>query len=228
MRRLTVGVVPARMGSRGFPRKNFAEIEGLPLYLLAVRQASRTCDLTIFTTDIDERTLLTLPESAVLHCRSAINSTDHASMSCVLEELIKAYRLDDVDIVLLQPTSPLRMDADIKDSIDVFLTNDFDIVMSVNETSNTVFKCGTLSDGYFSAMRANSDCFQNRQVLPKVYEPNGAVYVFNSAWFKSNNYSLNADKIGASIMPKERSFDIDTETDYKDILRNMVIKVKND
>ena len=226
MRRLTVGVVPARAGSRGFPKKNFAEIGGLPLYLLAVRQASRTCDLTILTTDIEERTLSTLPKDTALHRRSAINSTDHAPMSSVLEEVIKAFQLNDVHIVLLQPTSPLRMDADIKDSIDVFESNEFDIVMSVNETSNAIFKCGTLSDGYFSAMRANSDCFQNRQVFPKVYKPNGAVYVFNSSWFKTNNYSLNADKIGASIMPRERSFDIDTENDYKDILQNMSIRLK--
>ena len=220
MRRLTVGVVPARKGSRGFPKKNFAEIDGLPLYLLAARQASRTCDFTILTTDIEESTLSTLPKDTLLHRRSAINSTDHAPMSSVLEEVIKAFRLDDVDIVLLQPTSPLRIDADIKESIDVFESNEFDIVMSVNEVSNTIFKCGTLSDGYFNAMRSNSDCFRNRQVLPNVYKPNGAVYVFNSSWFTSNGYSLNANKIGVSIMPRERSFDIDTESDYKDMLQN--------
>ncbi|MDG1108920.1 MAG: acylneuraminate cytidylyltransferase family protein [Burkholderiaceae bacterium] len=226
MPRLTVAVVPARAGSKGFPKKNFAEIGDVPLYLLAVRQASRTCDLTILTTDIEERTLSTLPKDTVVHRRSAINSTDHAPMSSVLEEVIKAFRLNDVDIVLLQPTSPLRIDADIKDSIDVFASMEFDIVMSVNETSNTILKCGTLSDGYFSAIRANSDCFQNRQVLPKVYKPNGAVYVFNSSWFKSNHYSLNAGKIGASIMPRERSLDIDTENDYKNILGNIAAKVE--
>ena len=226
MRHLTVAVVPARAGSKGFPKKNFAEIGDVPLYLLAVRQASRTCDLTILTTDIEERTLSTLPKGTVVHRRSAINSTDHAPMSSVLEEVIKAFRLNDVDIVLLQPTSPLRMDADVKHSMDVFESNQFDIVLSVNETSNAIFKCGTLSDGYFNAMRANSNCFQNRQALPKVYKPNGAVYVFNSSWFKRNDYSLNSDKIGASIMPRERSFDIDTEDDYKVILQSMVNRVE--
>ena len=224
MRSLKIGVIPARAGSKGFPGKNLAPIDGVPLYLLAVRQSSRTCDLTLLSTDIDQGSLPPLPEDTILHRRSAANSMDHTSMSEVLEEIVKSLKPREANIVLLQPTSPLRADIDVISAVSTYETNQFNIVMSVSEVDNTIFKCGTISGGRFNALRQNSDCFRNRQSLPKAYRPNGAVYVFNSSWFIGNNYTLNDENIGTSLMPKERSYDIDTENDYNNILKILQAK----
>jgi N-acylneuraminate cytidylyltransferase len=53
----------------------------------------------------------------------------------------------------------------------------------------------------------------NRQQLPPVYRPNGAVYVFDADWFAANG-SLASRSIGFVEMPEERSLDIDTAEDF--------------
>jgi CMP-N,N'-diacetyllegionaminic acid synthase len=219
MSSLRVGIIPARKGSKGFVGKNLACIEGTPLYLRAVRQSLRLFDVTILTTDIDGDQLQELPMEVNLHKRSAKNSSDTATMSAVLKEVITSCQLDNAEVILLQPTSPLRVDSDIIDAIRIYESNDFDLVMSVSQACNSVLKCGTLINGNFQAIRTNSDCFQNRQSMPTLYKPNGAVYVFNSSWFISNDYSLCTSNIGASIMSIERSYDIDTKQDFENILK---------
>jgi CMP-N,N'-diacetyllegionaminic acid synthase len=57
-------------------------------------------------------------------------------------------------------------------------------------------------------------CFTNRQSLPEVYRPNGAVYVFSADWFLING-GLATHSIGALVMPPEQSQDIDTEADFR-------------
>ena len=56
--------------------------------------------------------------------------------------------------------------------------------------------------------------FTRRQDIPPVYVLNGAVYVASVDWLKVNKTFLTADTI-SYIMPKERSYDIDTELDFR-------------
>ena len=53
----------------------------------------------------------------------------------------------------------------------------------------------------------------NRQSLPEIYIPNGAVYV-TKACFLIENESLYSKQTVGYVMPKERSIDIDTEFDF--------------
>ena len=53
----------------------------------------------------------------------------------------------------------------------------------------------------------------NRQDLPELFRPNGAVYVFNGGWFVENN-GFTSNNIGVVEMPKENSLDIDNQQDF--------------
>lgn len=59
-----------------------------------------------------------------------------------------------------------------------------------------------------------------RQDIPPVYALNGAVYVAESEWLQKTQAFVTQETIGY-IMPKERSIDIDTETDLA--LSNFVL-----
>ncbi|MEO1549591.1 MAG: acylneuraminate cytidylyltransferase family protein, partial [Pseudomonadota bacterium] len=56
-------------------------------------------------------------------------------------------------------------------------------------------------------------CFANRQDLPAVYRPNGAVYVFTTQAFLAAG-AIPSQRMGAVVMPQDRSWDIDTASDF--------------
>jgi N-acylneuraminate cytidylyltransferase len=117
-------------------------------------------------------------------------------------------------VVLLQATSPLRRSADIRGAIDLFATGGYGLVMSVTEADRGVLKWGRLDGHRFVPLSAPEHCFANRQSLPPVVRPNGAVYVFDAARLIGTG-SLAADTVGVVTMPPERSHDIDHLNDFE-------------
>ncbi len=53
-----------------------------------------------------------------------------------------------------------------------------------------------------------------RQKLPKAYQLNGAVYVFRASLLAQEAQSLLVGKLGAVVMPRDRSQDIDDSIDF--------------
>ncbi|MFN3161833.1 MAG: acylneuraminate cytidylyltransferase family protein [Rubinisphaera brasiliensis] len=208
-----VAFVPIRAGSKGLANKNIKPFAGLPLYEHAVRQGMRCCGACIVSTDIDS--VLSAPNSdgRILHRRPAELSGDTTPMDDVLQEAIGSLGLAGKHIVLLQATSPLRSDANILEAIERHRSGEFDLVLSVAEGDRSILKSGLIEDGRFVPVRKPEYCFTNRQSLPGVYRPNGAVYVFSCDRFLENG-GLATDNIGAVVMDASQSHDIDTEADF--------------
>ena len=85
--------------------------------------------------------------------------------------------------------------------------------MSVTTSDRGVLKWGTLVNDKFKPISEAKYCFSNRQLLPEVFKPNGAVYIFDAQWFVKNG-GFVTDKIGALKMSFEDSHDIDTLDDF--------------
>ncbi len=215
-----VAIVPARAGSKGLPRKNIMPVGGAPLYLHAVNQGVRTIGQVLLSTDIDEIDAATLPSGCSLCHRPSELAADDTPMERVIGHLIAERGLAGKTLVLLQATSPLRLDADIHAALELFETRQYDMVLSVVERDRGVLKFGTLEEGRFTAMRAQRFCFYNRQQLPAVHGPNGAVYVFDADRFIDAG-GFPCEKIGAVKMPVERSADVDTLADLHHVERVM-------
>lgn len=208
-----IAFVPIRAGSRGLSNKNIKAFAGLPLYEHAVCQGLRCCAGCIVSTDIES--VLTTPanDGRFIHRRPADLATDTTPMDEVLKEMVTSLDLARKNIVLLQATSPLRSDANILEAVELHRSGEFDLVLSVAEGDRSILKSGLIEDGRFVPVRKPEYCFTNRQSLPGVYRPNGAVFVFSSDWFLANG-GLATDKIGAVIMHTSQSHDIDTEEDF--------------
>ena len=213
-----LAIVPARYGSKGFPEKNLKIIGGQSLFERAVSQGLRTCGRTILTTDISEvrgRMKVEGDSCLITRNRPPKLATDSASMEDVVIDVLSNYDIHERYIILLQPTSPLRTDQDIKRAQESIWLGDFSMLMSVVKRDSSVLKSGLLlSDGEFSPLRSSSDCFTNRQLLPDVVKPNGAIYIFDVSEMRIEQ-SFPVRKIGAYLMPKERSLDIDNEEDFR-------------
>jgi len=205
-------VIPMRAGSRGLPGKNIRPLAGTPLYGHSVNQALLAgAKRILITTNIDA-VIAEPPKGTEVFRRPEDLAQDDTPMAHVLKHLLPEARVQGV-VVLLQPTSPLRLSSDITAAIAHFGQGQFDLVMSVTQADASVLKWGTLSGGRFLPLSDPSYCFANRQTLPQVFRPNGAIYVFEAQWFL-NQGGFETDRIGGFLMPAERSFDIDSDEDF--------------
>ena len=209
-----VAVVPIRAGSKGLPGKNLMSLDGMPLYLRAVHQGLRTVGRAVLSTDITEIDGADLPEGCALCRRPAHLASDDTPMAAVIDHLIVECSLQGATIVLLQATSPLRSDDDIHRAMTLFRDGGHDLVLSVVECDRGVLKYGTMENNTFTAMREQGFCFYNRQQLPPVVGPNGAVFVFEADRFLDMN-GFPMQQTGAIEMPADRSVDIDNLDDLR-------------
>ncbi|MDM7941577.1 MAG: acylneuraminate cytidylyltransferase family protein [Hydrogenophaga sp.] len=207
-------VIPLRAGSKGLPSKNIRPLAGKPLYRHAVDQALQAgASRVVITTDIPEVLWAELPAEVTLVERPSELSGDSVPMAPVLQHALHAADCHGT-VVLLQATSPLRRCSDIDAALAVFAGGYFELVMSVTSADRGVLKWGTLRGNRFQPLSDPAYCFANRQSLPPVVRPNGALYVLNAERFVASG-SFVSERIGVVEMPVERSQDIDSLEDFE-------------
>lgn len=207
-------IIPLRAGSKGLPGKNLRPLAGRPLYRHALDQAlAAGAARIVITTDLTEVLDAPLPPEVVCVPRPAELAGDAVPMAPVLVHALQQAQVQGT-AVLLQATSPLRTPQDIRTALELFATGQYGLVMSVTEADRGVLKWGRLEGQRFVPLSAPEHCFANRQSLPPVVRPNGAVYVFDSARLIATG-SLAADAVGVVTMPAERSHDIDNLNDFE-------------
>ncbi len=207
-------VIPLRGGSKGLPGKNTRLLAGKPLYRHAVDLAlSAGARRVLISTDIPEVLSATLPPAVHTLERPAELCGDEVPMAPVLLHALQSAQVQGT-VLLLQATSPLRQVIDLQAALERLATGAFDLVMSVTEAERGVLKWGQVQpDGRFVPLSSPAHCFANRQSLPPVFKPNGAVYALQAEWFLARG-SFVSERIGSVCMPAERSHDIDTLSDF--------------
>ena len=207
-------VIPLRAGSKGLPGKNTRLLAGKPLYRHAVDAAlAAGAQRVILSTDIAQVLSAVLPPAVDAIQRPPDLCGDAVPMAPVLSHALQEAACAGT-VVLLQATSPLRQAADIHAALGLFATGQHELVMSVTEADRGVLKWGRLDGDRFVPLSDPVHCFANRQSLPPVVRPNGAVYVMNAEWFLKRG-SFMSERIGVVPMSAERSQDIDTLADFE-------------
>jgi CMP-N-acetylneuraminic acid synthetase len=152
-------------------------------------------------------------------------SQDSASSIDVLLHSVEWLETDGYDfdiLVLLHTTAPLREPEDIDNCIELLAEKDCENVFSVTEAQrNPYFNMVEESNGRVIPVKRGD--FGTRQKAPKVYDLNSSIYVWwKEVLKKKKSLYLKGSKI--YVMPKERSVDIDDETDFK--LAKMLMEEK--
>lgn len=213
-----LAVIPARGGSKGVPCKNIRIVAGKPLIAWTVEEArkSKYIDRTIISSDDNE----ILGVAQMLNCdapfvRPAALAQDHVTgIEPVLHALQKINEKFDY-IVLLQPTSPLRIVDDIDGCIKKCLSKNACACVTVCPVDKSPYWMYSFDGrGRLRPIIKQKDTVLLRQKLDDVYALNGAVYVARNDWFIKNKKFISDGTI-AYLMPKARSVDIDTEFDLK-------------
>tara|TARA_B100000686_G_C16777654_1_gene969609 strand:+ start:160 stop:843 length:684 start_codon:yes stop_codon:yes gene_type:complete len=216
-------IIPLRDGSKELPNKNIQELNGKSLYLHAIDLALEANSARIIvTTNIDKVLKSEFDDKIQLLSRPEELCNDSTEMSPVLLHAIEKLEVQGI-VVLLQATSPLRSLEDLKTSLTLFESSGSDIVLTVTPADHSVLKWGELSmDGSFKPLSDMKYVFSNRQSLPSICKPNGAIYVFKAEWLLKNKELKNAKTVSAVEMPVTRSHDIDTMEDL--ILCEKILK----
>jgi N-acylneuraminate cytidylyltransferase len=189
-------------------------LAGRPLYRHAVDLALEAgAARVLISTDIPQVLDAAHPPAVQALHRPAELCADETPMAPVLVHAIGATAIDGA-VVLLQATSPLRALEDIASALERYRSGNFDLVMSVTTADRGVQKWGRIDNDRFVPLSLPQHVFSNRQALPPLVKPNGAIYVFDAQAFVARG-GFPVDRIGAVEMPAERSQDIDTLADFE-------------
>ena len=214
--RTVLGLIPARGGSKGIPRKNLRPLGGRPLlqWTGETALASRYIDRVILSTDDAEIAGVAASLGLdVPFLRPAAAASDTAGatevISHALGELGESYDY----LVYLEPTTPLRLAADIDTCLERLDQTGADFCVSVQRSVQRpewMFYLGPEDEiepavGRFQAGR--------RQDLRECYVLNGAVYAARVEAFRRTGTFLTGATLGY-VMPPERSIDLDEPADF--------------
>jgi CMP-N-acetylneuraminic acid synthetase len=125
-----VGLIPARGGSKGIPRKNLAAVAGRPLIAWTVDAARGARELSRVVVSTDDEEIATAAGLETLW-RPAALADDDTPMLDVVRHAIAELRPE--VLVLLQPTSPLRRAQHIDAAVRLLHESGADSVVSVVE-----------------------------------------------------------------------------------------------
>lgn len=213
-----LAIITARSGSKGVRDKNIKLLNGVPLLSYSINAAvdSGMFDEIMVSTDSEKYADIAKKRGAnVPFFRSDENSGDKSSSWDVVIEVLKNYNEKGTKfdtVCLLQPTSPLRIAADIKNGYSL-LKYPVDSVTAVCEVDHSPLWCMTLEDD------VSLDSFRKtlvdvpRQALRQYYRINGALYI-RKVEYNGDEIMILNNREKAYIMPRERSIDIDTELDF--------------
>ncbi len=215
-----IAIIPARCGSKGLPDKNILPINGKPLLAYTVEAAiqSDCFDVVFVSTDSQQYADIAKKHGAdASFLRSEAIATDSSSTWETVREVITNFKEQgeafDV-ITLLQPTSPLRNSSDIKNAIKLFDEKNANFVESVCEMEHSPLWSNTLDATLSLKDFIKPEHNIRRQLLPKYYRKNGAIFIIKANRLDSLDYLYSSDSF-AYIMPIERSIDIDNLIDMK-------------
>ncbi len=212
-----LALITARGGSKGLPRKNVLLAGGKPLIAWTVDAAISAECVERAVLSSDDHAIMDAARAAgcdVPFCRPAHLASDCAtSIDVVLHALdqLPGYKY----VVLLQPTSPLRVAADIDAAFSLMLERDAPSCVSVCEVDQSPYWMYRVeSDNKLQRLLPELQSITRRQDLPPVYILNGAIYIARIDWLRANKNFVSSETV-AYFMPKERSLDIDTAEDFE-------------
>lgn len=212
-----LGIIPARGGSKGIPKKNIKDLKGKPLIAYTIEAALKS-NLTdvIVSTDCNEIAEISKKYNAKVIMRPANLAEDKTPTLPVLQFVIDSFDKNYDAVMTLQPTSPLRTIEHINESIDLFINDEnVDSLVSVTEVPHNYMpeKLMHFNGKYLTG----NEKVKRRQDIPIMYARNGAA-IYITKVDKINEYIFGG-KILPYFMSKLNSFDIDDIEDWKIVER---------
>lgn len=216
-----LGLVPARGGSRGVPRKNMRSLGGRPLlaYTADAALAATRLDRVVLSTDDSEIAAIGLALGLdVPFMRPAELASDDAPTLPVIQHALDALAAsgDRYDAVcLLQPTTPFRPVGAVDGCVELLETSGADTVISVRAIPNHMHPQWAFladADGFLELATGVGAPPPRRQLLPPAYHRDGAVYVVRRATLEGG--TLFGARVAGCVLTGAPAVNIDEADDW--------------
>lgn len=218
-----LGLIPARGGSQGVPRKNIKLLAGRPLlwYTAQAALAAQRLARTILSTDDEEiaevgrRCGVEVP-----FLRPAELARNDTPTLPVAQHAVRTLEADGDRfdaLCLLQPTNPLRRAADIDACIELLEASDADAVatvLPVPSEFNPHWVYFRDEDGLLRLSTGEATPLPRRQELPPAFHREGSVYVVRRDVLMEGN-SFYGRRFRGHVLDLGASVNIDTPEDWQ-------------
>lgn len=206
-----LAVIPARGGSKRIPHKNIRDFLGKPIIAYSIETAveANLFDEIIVSTDDDLIAEVAIKYgSQVPFRRSKENSSDHATLADVMEEVLKWYKGKFEYACCILPTAPLLESVNLRKGYRVLLEEKADSVYPIVKFSYPPQRAVRLVQNQI--LMVNPEFYRSRsQDLEVLYHDAGQFY-----WMKADIGLSGTVKMGFEI-PETHVQDIDNEEDWK-------------
>lgn len=218
-----LGIIPARGGSKGVPRKNIKLLCGKPLIAYTIEAAMNAKRLTRTIVSTEDEEIAEVAKSLgadVPFMRPKELADDATPTFDVVIDSVK--KLEDSGeeydaICLLQPTNPLRRSLDIDECVDMLEKTGADSVVTVlpvPDKYNPKWVYWKTESGEMSLSTGETEPTTRRQDLPSAFHREGSVYVTRVAVLKKRR-NLYGDHVLGYEMKVQDSVNIDTVEDWE-------------
>jgi len=203
-------IIPARGGSKRLPLKNTMLLDGIPLIVHSINYAKENnIDNIIVSTDDKKIKDIAMKHGVKIIDRPTHLATDISptvdSLKHALENITESYE----NVILLQPTNPLRPKELLKNAFEIFENGNYDSLMTVTRDDH---KLGKIINHKFIPF--NYEIGQRSQDLEPLYFEDGLLYIIktttilNGKIVGDHNYPYIINNIYSTV-------DIDTQTDFE-------------
>lgn len=168
-------IIPARGGSKRIPEKNIQLFGGLPLLAHSIQYAianSALVDAIYVSTDDPSIKATALAYGAKVIDRPEHLSGDFEPTITAVQHVLENIGFEVENVILLQPTNPLRPPNLLKDCFEEFQNKKVDSLFTVTRNHQ---KFGKITSGTFVPF--NYEIGQRSQDLEPLYFENGLLYI---------------------------------------------------
>jgi len=219
-----LAIIPARSGSKGIKNKNIIEFDNKPLIHYTFKSATETKGIDKIFVSTDSKDIQELSKKydcvlcPTLRPKNISKDSSRAEdyVAHTLKFLIKKESYKPDNVIILQPTSPLRESSHIEEAIKIFEKNDkiADSLVSVTEVPHLFSPESVMikKNKYVLPFDKKGIKKNLRQQKSIFYARNSAIYIFKRQTFMKygNFYGKN---IIHFKMDKFSSVDIDEISD---------------
>ncbi len=206
----TIVIIPARGGSKRLPHKNVKKLDGIPLIAHSIIYAQKhefISDVYV-TTDDELIKEIALEYGAIVIDRPQKISGDNEPTVSALKHVLQSISQNIDNVVLLQPTNPLRPKDLLNECFHQYETAGSDSLFTV---SRNHYKLGQIVDSKF--IPYNYKIGQRSQELEPLFFENGLLYISKSNLIM-NDIIINDYTIPFPVIHPYANVDIDTQEDF--------------
>lgn len=217
-----LGLIPARGGSKGVPKKNIKLLGKKPLIEYTIDNAKNSKFLTEIVISTDDEQIAIAAEIAGCKppfIRPAALAQDSSTSLEVVEHAITFFEKQNIffdAVCLLQPTTPFREKGFIDKAIEKFIATNADCLVSVlpiPHEYNPHWAFEERENGLLKIATGEETIIPRRQELPKAFHRDGAIYISKTAVIK--NGSLYGKSIAYIESNPHYYVNIDTMKDWE-------------